>query len=105
ENFEDITPYYVLNYFFGPKEKGGSMNWHQLSDNVEIFQYLNDLKSNSDEPGYDQKVRDFHQFLFNKYAIIPLYCQKYSEIAMRKNVVNLDINIIGNLDITKLRKI
>ncbi|MDV3152590.1 MAG: ABC transporter substrate-binding protein [Candidatus Phytoplasma australasiaticum] len=105
ENFEDITPYYVLNYFFGPKEKGGSMSWHQLSDNGEIFQYLNNLKSNTSEPGYDQKVRDFHQFLFNKYAIIPFYCQKYSEIAIRKNVVNFNINILGNPDITKLRKI
>ncbi|MDV3147642.1 MAG: hypothetical protein Q8730_02390, partial [Sweet potato little leaf phytoplasma] len=41
-------------------------------------------------PGYDQKVRDFHQFLFNKCAIIPFYCQKYSEIAIRKNVVNFN---------------
>ncbi|MDV3197601.1 MAG: hypothetical protein Q8879_00800, partial [Candidatus Phytoplasma australasiaticum] len=105
ENFEDITPYYVLNYFFGPKDKGGSMCWHQLSDDEEILQGLNNLKLNSDNNDYDQQVRNLHQLLFNKYAIIPLYCQKYSEMAIRKNIKNFNINILGNQDITKLRKI
>ncbi|MDO8024023.1 MAG: ABC transporter substrate-binding protein [Pigeon pea little leaf phytoplasma] len=105
ENFEDINPYYVLNYFFGPKDKGGSMCWHQLSDDEEILQGLNNLKLNSDNNDYDQQVRNLHQLLFNKYAIIPLYCQKYSEMAIRKNIKNFNINILGNQDITKLRKI
>ncbi|MDO8059122.1 ABC transporter substrate-binding protein ['Crotalaria aegyptiaca' phytoplasma] len=105
ESLEDITPYYILNHFFGPKEKGGYMRWHQLSDNEEIVQGLNNLKLNTNDPDYDQQVRNFHQLLFRQYAIIPLYCQKYSEIAMRKNIENFNINILGELDITKLRKI